>query len=156
MKTLLILALFTSAQLFASETKPLKACGNYAAQDLMEEHVEWDHTYYMLNADQKVVGAFSVKGNEIQAQVCEYIAADNVTVANEWYYWQNTELSANPADWSVDNHYRIAQDEGSAFFQVLKTSNSGEVTIKFSVMGADEEGNDVEMRTDVLTFNKFN
>ncbi|MBC7713864.1 MAG: hypothetical protein H7177_11025 [Rhizobacter sp.] len=156
MKTLLLLALLTTTQLFARESTPLKACGNYASQDLTEEHDEWEHTYYMLNAKQEVVGAFSFKEGEIHAQVCEYIEADKITVANEWYYWQNTELSANPSDWTNKNHYWLAQDEGSVFLTVLKTSATGEVTVKMSIMGYDEEGDDVEMRTDVLTFKKFN
>lgn len=154
MKTLLLLTLLVSTQLFAEDLKPLKACGEYAAVDLAEEHSEWTETFYMLNAKKEVVGAFSYKDGEIHAAVCDYIEAENVTVANEWYYWQKSELSANPKDWKKETHYWIAQDKGQAFFSILKTSATGEVTIKFSVMGFDEEGDDVEMRTDVLTFKK--
>lgn len=154
MKFLILLTILVSTNLFAAQPTSLKPCGEYAAIDLAEDHKEWTETFNMVNSKGEVVGIYSYRDNEIHAGVCEYIESENVTVANEWYYWQNDDASANPAEFKKGIHYWLAQDEGQAFFMVNNENAKGEVSVNFSVIGFDEEGDDVELRREVLTFKK--
>ena len=154
MKFLLLLTILVTTTLMAAQPTSLKPCGEYAAVDLAEDHKEWTETFNMVNAKGEVVGIYSYRDNEIHAGVCEYIADDNLTVASEWYYWENDDASANPAEFKKGIHYWMAQDEGQAFFMLNNTSSTGEVTVQFSVIGFDEEGDDVELRREILTFKK--
>lgn len=154
MKFLLLLTVLFSTSAFSAEVKPLKACSEYAALDLAEDHKEWTETFNMLNAKGEVVGIYSYKDEEIHSAVCDYVSDDTeMTIANEWYYWEGEE-SANPATFDNKTEYWMAQDEGQAFFSVLKTSKTGEIIVQFHIIGFDGEGETVIVRNEVLTFKK--
>ncbi len=154
MKSLILFALISlSTSAFAYEPTALKPCSEDAAFDLTEEHAEWTETFYMLNKKGQIVGAYSYKEDQIHAAVCDYISDDNLTVANEWYYWE-ADGSANPAAFSKNSTYWMAQDEGQSFFDVKKESKKGEITAVFTIVGWDENGNDHNVRVDEVTFKK--
>ncbi len=152
MKLLLLLTALFSISAMSAEVKPLKACGEYAALDLAEDHKDWTETFNMLNTKGEIVGVYSYKDTEIHSAVCDYVSSDELTVANEWYYWDG-EDSANPATFN-ESQYWMSQDEGQAFFDVLKTSAKGEITVQFKILGWDDEGREIIVRDEVLTFKK--
>lgn len=158
MKSLILLAMITlSAPAFAFGPKathePLRPCTEDAAFDLTEEHAEWSETFYMLNANGQIVGVYSYKDDQIHAAVCDYLSSDELTVANEWYYWQE-EGSANPQTFTVNSTYWMAQDEGLSSLFVKKASATGEITAAFTVVGWDGEGHEHNVRADIVTFKK--
>lgn len=150
MKMLILLSVLFSTQLFAKESKTLRACKADEIQELIYDQNKDMKSLYMHNAKGEIVGVYSWEENDVYAEVCEYIDSD-LTVASEWYYWQNDGESSNPAKWTKGDFFVIAQDEGLANISVLKASKKGEVSFKFEILGWDGEGEEQTMKSEVLT-----
>lgn len=151
----LILCVLVSTQLMADET--LHACKADEIKELVYDQNKDMENFHMINSKGEIVGVYSHKDNdEVYAEVCEYIDAE-MTVANEWYYWQEDHgVSSNPSKWARGDYYTIAQDEGIARLTVLDGSKKGEVTVKFEIEGWDGETEITHiLKTDTLTFRKI-
>lgn len=106
----------------------------------------------MKNTAGKTLGFFSwgKEGSVIKSEICEYLESDDLTVANEWYYW-DSEFKPNPAKWQINNVYLMSQDEGTATMKLLKSSATGDVTVQLTVQGMGDEDL-VDVRQDIVTF----
>ena len=149
MKMLMILSLLVSTQLMANDSKSLRACKSDEVKELISYQNEKMQNMFMQNAKGEIVGVYSWEDGEVYAEVCEYIKTD-MTVASEWYYWQNDDGSSNPAKWTKGDFYVLAQDEGLANITVLKGSKKGAASIRFDIIGWGEEGEHV-FKSEVLS-----
>lgn len=154
MKFLMLITLFVSTQTFAQEG--LRACRSEEIKKLVYDQNQDMENFHMLNQKGEIVGVYSHKDNdEVFAEVCEYIDSE-MTVANEWYYWQEEyNVSSNPQKWATGDYYTIAQDEGIAHLRVLNGHKKGEVTVTFEIEGWDGEGEAQILKSDTLTFRKI-
>lgn len=138
MKMLMLLSLMLlSTQGMAGET--LRACTSDEIKELIYDQNKDMQSKYMHNQKGEIVGVYSWEDGDVYAEVCEYINAD-MTVANEWYYWQNDDDNSAPSSWKKGDTLVIAQDEGLANIHVLKSSKNGNVTFRFEIIGWDDEG----------------
>lgn len=153
MKMLIILSsllVLASAQAMAADSKELRPCKSDEVKELIYDQNKDMNNSYMQNAKGEIVGVYSWADGEVFAEVCEYFNSD-LTVANEWYYWQSDDGSSNPSKWTKGDFYEIAQDEGLAGLTVLKSSKKGEVTVRFEVIGWDGEGEQHSVKSQVLS-----
>lgn len=157
MKTLLLGLILTFS--FSATARELKACSSSQLVSLEESIADWvkegfTEVNYLTNSKDVVVGfyAWSKEGGMI-SEVCEYVGQDDLTVADTWYYWDNDDTSENPSTWTVGESYRISQDEGIAYFEVLSVSDVS-VEARMTVIGWDEDSADHEVRNTVVTFKR--
>lgn len=150
MKSLIILSLLFSAQVMANDSQTLRACKSDEIKELIYDQNKDMQSKYMQNSKGEIVGVYSWEEGAVYAEVCEYINSD-MTVANEWYYWQNDDESSNPAKWLKGDSFEIAQDEGLANITVLKGSKKGDVSFRFEIIGWDGEGEQHTLKNEVLS-----
>lgn len=134
-----------------SLSSSLRACKSDEIKELIYDQNKDMASAYMMNAKNEIVGVYSWAEGEVYAEVCEYINSD-LTIANEWYYWQNDDASSNPSKWSKGDFYEIAQDEGLANLTVLKSSKKGAVSVRFEIVGWDGDGKELTVKSEVLAF----
>ena len=156
MKTLIFGLMFTLS--FSAMARELKACSRSQLVSLEESIADWvnrgfTEVNYLTNRKDDVVGFYTwstVHG--MISEVCEYLGQDNLTVADIWYYWDN-DASEDPSTWTVGESYRVSQDEGIAYFEVLAVSAES-VTARLTITGWDEELAEHEVRNTVVTFKR--
>jgi len=143
---------------FSAMARELKACSSTQLVSLEESIADWvkdgfTEVNYLTNSKDDVVGFYtwSTDGGMI-SEVCEYVGQDNLTVADTWYYWDN-DASEDPSTWTVGESYRVSQDEGIAYFEVLAVSAES-VTARLTITGWDEDSADHEVRNTVVTFKR--
>lgn len=136
------LALLTSTAFAAT---PLKPCSADELKDLKVTIKEWKEkglteTKLINNAQGKTLGfySFNKAGDDIYAEVCEYLSTDELTVASQWYYWEE-ENSADPKTWKKGEGNLIAQDEGTAVITVTKASPTGDIIGTIEIEGVEED-----------------
>jgi hypothetical protein len=99
-----------------------------------------------------VVGVYaSDVDNGAYARVCQYFFIDDMTVANEWYYW-DSETSSAPAKWRKGESLFMSQDEGKLAFKVLSKTTTG-MKLKWDIVGWGE-GDEEIIHSEVLTLTK--
>lgn len=145
MKTLLIAAGLSLLTTSAFAATPLKPCSADQLKNLKDTIKEWKQkglteAKLINNAQGKTLGfySFNKAGDEIYAEVCEYLSTDELTVASEWYYWEE-ENSADPKTWKKGEGNLIAQDEGTAVITVTKASPTGDIIGTIEIEGVEEE-----------------
>lgn len=158
MKSLLVvLGLTLAASAIATPTK-LEVCDAQDLKSLAESILDakkdgLTEAKLMKNLNGKTVGfyAYNKAGDDMLAEVCEYMETDDMVVASKWYYWEADGIKTNPAAWTRDGAYSIRQDEGGADFTTLKTNAKGNVKVEISILGMGED-DFVEVRKDVVIF----
>jgi hypothetical protein len=145
MKTLLIAAGLSLLTTSAFAATKLKACSASDLVDLKTTIKEWSaegltESKYMANAEGKILGfyAWNVAGDEIYAEVCEYLSTDELTVASNWYYWE-AEGSADPTTWKKGEAKMLAQDEGIVTLTVSKPSAKGDISAVLEILGEEDD-----------------
>lgn len=147
------LSILASFQALAADSTSLRACKSEEVKELIDDQNDEMKmkNSYMVNAKGDIVGVYSWAEGEVHAEVCEYINSD-LTIASEWFYWQNDDASSNPAKWSKGELYEIAQDEGLAHLTVVKASKKGEVSVRFEIIGWNGDGQELTVKSEVLGF----
>lgn len=158
MKPLMIILGLTLAASAMAAPKKLAVCDVQDLKSLAESILDAKkdgllNAKLMKNLDGKTVGfyAYNNKGDDMIAEVCEYMETDEMVVASKWYYWEADGFTTNPASWTRNGSYSIRQDEGGADLTMLKADNKGNVKLEISILGMGE--NDlVEVRKDTVLF----
>lgn len=106
----------------------------------------------MTNTNGKVLGFYTWNkaGDDMYAEVCEYLETREYVAASQWYYWENDGYKTNPASWVKGASYFIAQDEGTSTMKLLKPSVDGNITVLMDIEGTDEEAGVV--RREIVNF----
>lgn len=140
---MLLIALFTllSVNSFA-RVLPIQAC---IPKDrvLLERSIEewkkeegYNHVWYIKNLQGQVLGYFSTDNNHgIHSEICHGVYIEDITVSSTWYYWDQDYQSPKPFTWRKDAEYRISQDEGLAFFKVIRVDPRGNIKALMRVVG---------------------
>jgi hypothetical protein len=157
MKTTLVLtALIFSTSLFATP-KNFEACSANEVKDIEKDIIakrtEGKTAASLIkNKEGKVLGFFaSDKKDDIYAEICESMVFQyQMTTASWWYYWDSEDYKADASTWAVGVTYPLSQDEGRAYFKLLKASKTGNVTVEFSVIGWEEE-DEIVLRKEIVT-----
>ncbi len=158
MKTFLVIIGFIIASSAIAAPKKLAVCDADDLKSLAESILDAKkdglaNAKLMKNLDGKTVGfyAYNKKGDDMIAEVCEYLDSDNMTTASKWYYWEADGITTNPAAWTRNGSYSIRQDEGGADLTMLKADAKGNVKLEISILGMGED-DFVEVRKDVVLF----
>jgi hypothetical protein len=139
-------------------------CNTKRLVQLEESIEEWKvdenytEVYYIKNLQGQILGYFSTDNDSsIHAEICEpvYNIGNDITVANDWYYWDQERENVDPRTWRRNYEYRISQDEGFAYIKVLKESNTGRIKAQFRIVGWQEDG-EMSVRNSLVTFEKRN
>lgn len=107
---------------------------------------------FMVNSQDQVVGVYvwDHDGQSAYGQICEIIdVPDDSITASTWYYWES-ETSSNPAAWTMQTEYSIAQDEGRAYLKPIAVDADGNITFEFKVIGWAETEDEIVFRSEVL------
>lgn len=153
----LTLGLVGTSGAFATET-PIAACTVKQLAELEVEIVRWEadgyrNIRYLRNGSGDILGFFASDGEiDVYAEVCESIDDSNLTVSNEWYYWDDGRAKSEPATWKAGQAFRISQDEGLATIRVVEPSDAGPVTAVLTILGWDENSVEHIVRQDTVTF----
>ena len=158
MKSLMIVLGLTLAASAVAAPKKLAVCDAQDLKSLAGSILDAKkdglvNAKLMKNLDGKTVGfyAFNKNGDDMMAEVCEYMETDAMTVASNWYYWETDGVTTNPAAWTRNGSYSIRQDEGGADLKMLKADAKGNVKLEISILGMGED-DFVEVRKDVVLF----
>jgi hypothetical protein len=158
----IILAAFAISSFMGTAfAKALAPCNEKQLIALEETIADWSqrenytNVSYLKNSKNETVGFFSWNdaSDSMYAEVCESMP-EELTIADHWYYWDASLDETNPASWKKDEEYGITQDEGTANFKVIKTSKTGNIKAKFTIIGWDENSHDIVAREDVVTFQR--
>ncbi len=158
MKSLLIVLGLSFAASAVAAPKKIAVCNAQGLKFLAESILDakkdgLTSAKLMKNLNGQTVGfyAYNKAGDDMIAEVCEYMETDDMVVASKWYYWENDGITTNPAAWTRDGLYSIRQDEGGADLNMLKADAKGNVKLEISILGMGED-DFVEVRKDVITF----
>ncbi|MES2526479.1 MAG: hypothetical protein V4598_05305 [Bdellovibrionota bacterium] len=158
MKTFLVIIGFIIASSAIAAPSKLAVCDADDLKSLAESILDAKkdglvNAKLMKNLNGKTVGfyAYNKKGDDMIAEVCEYMETDDMVVASKWYYWEADGFKTNPAAWTRNGVYSIRQDEGGADLTMLKPDAKGNVKLEISILGMGED-DFVEVRKDVVLF----
>lgn len=158
MKVLLLISLFFTQMAMAEIGRDILPC---TAQDMKELDSSmrdltakgFNSSYYLQNLKGEIIGLYSWKKEQAVARTCEVFFKEGVTVAHIWDFWENRDVSTDPATWAAGMELGIDQDNGMADFHVLKADSEGKVKVEFLVWGFGPSS-DVLIKREILTFRK--
>lgn len=163
-KLILALAVLFSINSFAS-VKPVAPCNDKQLARLEMSIQDWkkdegySNIYYIKNLKGQILGYYSTETDDrdgIHAEICDYVYQDDLTVSNDWYYWDQYGKSTHPTKWNKNDTLRISQDEGFAYFKVLTANKNGNIKADFKVVGWADSDDEIVVRASLIVLEKKN
>ncbi len=162
-KTLFTITTLLGLNSFAF-SKAVTPCSDKQLINLESTIQEWkkdegfSNIYYIKNLKGQILGYYSTQADSdqdgIHAEICDYVFQDDLTVSNEWYYWDQYGTSTYPSKWKTNQNHRISQDEGIAYFKVIKAGRDGNIKAKLKVVGWNDSQDEIVVRSSVVLFEK--
>lgn len=142
-------------------SQTFEACSDRDLKFVESDLNDWkkdgmDQSSYIKNKEDKVIGYYVWNNDgEMVASICEGLSSiyyeEDFLVSEDWYYWNQEDVSTEPKSWTAGAVYSISQDEGFAEIKVKKVDLKNKVVeFELSVKGWDESQNERVVRKEVV------